>query len=67
MMILNLNKAEIYNNQGMTCDVRSQVAMCGCEPILLKLAMCVHAVHFQACDVRLQLRKFFSNNVSYED
>ena len=53
--------------QVASCDVRQQVAMCGCEPILLKLAMCVRAVHFQACDVRLQLRKFFSNNVSYED
>ena len=49
------------------CDSKLRVAMCGCEPILLKLVMCVHAVHFQACDVRSQLRKFLSNDVSYED
>ena len=62
--------------QGMTCDVRQQVAscdvlqqvaMCGCKPILLKLAMSMLAVHFHACDVQLQLHKFFSNNVSYKD
>ena len=47
--------------------MRLQVAMCGCEPILLKLAMCVRAVLFQTYNVRLQLCKFFGNNVSYED
>ena len=61
----------ITKKQGMTCDVRlqvaicdvrQQVAMCGCEPILLKLAM-----HFQACDVRWHLGTSFSNNLRYED
>ena len=44
-----------------SCELRCAVASCDvrCEPILLKLAMCVRAVHFQACDVRLQLHKFF--------
>ena len=49
------------------CDSKLRVAMCGCESILLKLAMCVRAVHFQACDVRLHLGTFFSNNARYED
>ena len=53
--------------QVASCDVRSQVAMCRCELILLKLAMCVRAVHFYACDVQSRFRTFFSNNVRYED
>ena len=32
--------------------------MCGCEPILLKLAMCARVVH---------LGTIFNNNVRYED
>ena len=62
--------------QGMTCDVRQQVAscdvqqqvaMCGCEPTFWKLTMCVCVVHFQTCEVRSQLCTFLGNHARYED
>ena len=52
---INWVTAHMSVQQSMTCDVRSRVAMCVCEPILVKLAMCMLAVHFKACDFRSQL------------
>ena len=50
------------------CVLRCAVASCDVRVRTHFVETCdVRAVHFQACDVRLQLRKFFSNNVSYED
>ena len=56
------------------CDHKLWVVMwdsklrCACaNPFWLKLAMCVRAVHFYACEVWSQLCTFFSNNARYEN